>query len=203
MRSYARNVGTPSPYGTIKEDMIDNDSSKLDEDTIASYIKALKGIFVVEESEAWSPNLRSKTAIRTSNVRYFVDPSIGCAALGAGPKALIKDLNTFGFQFENLCIRDLRVYAERIGGKIKHFRTSSGLECDAVIVLRDGSWGAAEVKLGSQESIDYGARNLLRMVEELDPKMPRPEFLMVVTATNAAYVREDGVRVVPLGCLCP
>ena len=201
MRSYARNCSTQASNATIKADMLSNDSSNLDEDTILSYIRALKSLFVLEESEAWNPNHRSKTAIRTKNTRYFVDPSIACAALGIGPDGLIKDLKTFGLLFENLCIRDLRIYSDSIGGEVKHFRNSAGLEVDAVIVLRNGSWAGIEIKLGGQKLIDEGAKNLLKLASDIDDGMPRPSFLMVLTATQTAYCRDDGVWVVPLGCL--
>lgn len=203
LRSYARNCATSAPNTTIKDDMRTNDGGSLDTDTIASYTKSMKRLFVIEESEAWNPNLRSKTAIRTSNTRYFVDPSLACAALGIGPEGLISDIRTFGFLFENLCVRDLRVYSDPIGAVVKHFRDSSGLEVDAVVVRRDGSWGAVEVKLGGQEFIDAGARNLLKLRDSLAEGMRRPSFMMVLTATGAAYRREDGVWVVPLGCLRP
>lgn len=202
-RSYARNCSTPAPNTTIKDDMRINDGGSLDTDTIASYVKSMKRLFVIEESEAWNPNLRSKTAIRTSNTRYFVDPSLACAALGIGPDGLISDIRTFGFLFENLCVRDLRIYSDPIGATVKHFRDSSGLEVDAVVVRRDGSWGAVEVKLGGQEFIDAGARNLLKLRDSLAEGMKQPSFMMVLTATGAAYRREDGVWVVPLGCLRP
>lgn len=203
MRAYARNIGTPASNETIKNDMKENDASSLDVDTIYSYIEALKKIFVVEESNAWNPNLRSKTSIRTSNTRYFVDPSIATAALGIGPNDLMKDLNTFGFIFETLCIRDLRVYAESIGGTVYHYRDANGLECDAVIHLRNGSYGLIEVKLGGDRLINEGIENLKNMYSKIDTKkMNKPSFLMVLTATgNFAYRREDGVYVVPVGCL--
>ena len=203
LRSYARNCGTQAKITVIRDDISANDGLPPDEDTIRSYLNALKMLYVIEDSKSWNPNLRSKTAIRTSDTRYFVDPSIGCAALGIGPEGLIADLRTFGFLFENLCIRDLRVYSERVGGTVQHFRTSSGLECDAVVTFRDGGWIAAEIKLGGQDYIDEGAANLRKMVEMLDPGMRKPILLMVITATNAAYERDDGVWVVPLGCLGP
>ena len=202
LRSYARNCSTQANNSTIKKDMQANDSGTLDEDTIFSYVTALKRLFVIEESGAWNPNLRSKTAIRTSDTRYFVDPSIACAALGIGPAGLIGDLRTFGLLFENLCIRDLRVYAERIGGTVKHFRNSAGLEADAVITLRDGRWAAVEVKLGSSDLIEEGARNLLALKDEAETEKAAA-FLMVLTAGSIACRRKDGVWVVPLGCLGP
>lgn len=203
MRSYARNIGTQASYETIKEDMIKNDANSLDSDTVYSYINALKKIFVVEESPAWNPNLRSKIATRTSETRYFVDPSIGVAALGIGPDDLINDLRTFGLMFEAMCIRDLRVYADANNGKVYHYRDSSGLECDAVIHLRNGSYGLIEIKLGGDKLIQEGAENLLKLRSKIDTeKMNNPSFMMILTATgNYAYKREDGIFVVPIGCL--
>ena len=188
---------------TIMIDMIKNDSTSLDTDTVLSYVNALKRIFVVEESPAWNPNLRSKIATRTSDTRYFVDPSIGVAALGMGPNDLINDLKTFGLMFESLCIRDLRVYAEANNGKVYHYRDSSDLECDAVIHLRDGSYGLIEIKLGGDKLIQEGAENIIKLFDKIDTEtMKNPSFMMVITATgNYAYKREDGVFVVPIGCL--
>ena len=163
MRSYARNVGSQASNETLKNDMINNDSFSLDTDTVFSYINALKKIFVVDEVSAWNPNLRSKTAIRTSDTRYFIDPSIVTASLGLGPDDLINDLSTFGFIFENLCVRDLRVYAESINGDLYHYRDSSSLECDAVIHLRNGSYGLVEIKLGGDSLIEEGVENLLKL----------------------------------------
>lgn len=203
MRSYARNIGSQASNETLKNDMINNDSTSLDTDTILSYVNALKKIFVIEESLAWNPNLRSKTAIRTSETRYFIDPSIAVAALGLGPNDLINDLNTFGLIFETLCIRDLRVYAESINGNIYHYRDASDLECDAVVHLRNGSYGLIEIKLGGDKLINEGAQNLIKMKNKIDTnKMKKPSFLMVLTATSKyAYQREDGVYVIPIGCL--
>lgn len=203
MRSYARNIGSQASNETLKNDMINNDSTSLDTDTILSYVNALKKIFVIEESLAWNPNLRSKTAIRTSETRYFIDPSIAVAALGLGPNDLINDLNTFGLIFETLCIRDLRVYAESINGSIYHYRDASDLECDAVVHLRNGSYGLIEIKLGGDKLINEGAQNLIKMKNKIDTnKMKKPSFLMVLTATSKyAYQREDGVYVIPIGCL--
>lgn len=203
MKSYSRNIGTQASNETIKEDMMKNDSSSLDTDTILSYVNALKKIFVVEDSPAWNPNLRSKTAIRTSDTRYFVDPSISVAALRLGPNDLLNDLKTFGFIFESLCIRDLRVYAESNNGKVYHYRDSSDLECDVVIHLRDGSYGLIEIKLGGDKLIEEGSENLIKLKNKIDTeKMNNPSFMMVVTATGSyAYKRKDGVFVVPIGCL--
>ena len=203
MRSYARNIGSQASIETLRNDMINNDSFSLDGDTVFSYINALKKIFVVEDSPAWNPNLRSKTAIRSSDTRYFIDPSIATASLGIGPSDLINDLNTFGLVFENLCVRDLRVYAESMNGSLYHYRDSSSLECDAVIHLRNGDYGLIEIKLGGDMLIEEGASNLIKLKDKLDTtKMKKPSFLMILTATgNYAYKRKDDIYVVPIGCL--
>lgn len=203
LRSYARHQGSQASYGTIKADLIANESDSFSEDTIASYINALKKIFVIEDSEAWNPNLRSKSAIRTSDTRYFTDPSIATAVLGLGPSDLINDLNTFGLIFETLCIRDLRAYTEALNGKVYHFRDRNGLECDAVIHLRNGSYGLVEVKLGGDDLINEGVKTLKSLASKIDTeRMKLPSFLMVLTAVGSyAYRREDGVYVVPIGCL--
>ena len=203
LRSLARNQGSQASFGTIKEDLIVNEADSLSEDTIASYHKALKEIFVVEDSEAWNPNLRSKTAIRTSDTRYFTDPSIATAALGVGPQDLINDLNTFGLLFETMAVRDLRVYAEALNGKVYHFRDKNGLECDAVVHLRDGRYGLVEVKLGGEDKIRDGADALKDLAGKIDTgRMKAPSFMMVLIGVGQyAYRREDGVYVVPIGCL--
>lgn len=204
MRSYSRNQGSQASAGTILADIRANESEELSENTIYSYIKALKKIFVIEDSLAWNPNLRSKTAIRTSDTRYFIDPSIATAALGLGPDDLINDLNTFGLLFETLCVRDLRVYADALGGTVYHYRDKSNLECDAVVHLENGSYGLIEIKLGGDTLIKEGAENLQLLANKLDTtKMKKPSFLMVLTGVgDYAYKRpEDGVLVVPIGCL--
>ena len=203
MRSYARNIGTQASTETLKNDMINNDSTSLDTDMVLSYVNALKKIFVVEESPAWNPNLRSKTVIRTSDTRYFVDPSIAVASLGIGPKDLINDLNTFGLIFETLCIRDLRVYAESINDGVYHYRAALDLECDAVVHLRNGSYGLIEIKLGGDKLIEEGVKSLKALSSKIDTdKMKAPSFLMVLTGTgDYAYRRNDGVYVIPIGCL--
>ncbi len=203
MRSYARFQGAQTAIGKIKEDVRINDSMNIDDDTIGSYIKALKKIFVIEDMPAWNPNLRSKTAIRSSDTRYFVDPSIAVAALGVGPKDLIDDLETFGLLFETMCVRDLRVYAEALGGSVYHYRDKNGLECDAVVHLRNGSYGLIEIKLGGDNLIEEGASSLKSLAEKIDTtRMKNPSFLMVLTAVgDFAYQREDGVYVVPIGSL--
>ncbi len=203
MRSYARNQGSQVSNNIIAQDILANDEPSMNEETVATYLKALRRIFVVEDMPAWNPNLRSKTAIRTSDTRYFVDPSIGIAALGLGPEDLISDLKTFGFMFETLCVRDLRVYADSIGGQVYHYRDKDGQECDAVIHLRNGSYGLIEIKLGGDKLIEEGATSLKKMSEKIDTdKMNRAAFLMVLTGTgDYAYRRKDGVLVVPLGSL--
>ena len=203
LRSYARHQGAQASYGSIKADLKANESDTFDEDTIASYVNALKKIFVIEDAEAWNPNLRSKSAIRTSDTRYFTDPSIATAALGLGPSDLINDLDTFGLIFETLCIRDLRVYSEALNGKVYHFRDRNGLECDAVVHLRDGSYGLVEVELGGDTLINAGASTLKELAGKIDTdRMKQPSFMMVLTAIGPyAYRREDGVYVVPVSCL--
>lgn len=206
MRSYARNQGTQATVGTILADIKNNGDERMSDSTVYSYIKALKEIFVIEDSIAWNPNLRSKTAIRTSDTRYFIDPSIATAALGMGPKDLINDMETFGFIFETLAIRDLRVYADALDGKVYHYRDKNNLECDAVIHLRNGSYGLVEVKIGGTEPIREGAESLKTLSSKIDStRMKTPSFMMVLTGIgNFAYKRpEDGVLVVPIGCLKP
>lgn len=204
MRAYARHQGSQVSIATLKSDLKNNDQTSLDDDTISSYIEALRKIFVVEDLAAWNPNLRSKTAIRTTDTRYFVDPSIATAALGLGPNDLINDLNTMGLFFETMCIRDLRVFAEALNGKVYHYRDKSGLECDAVIHLRDGRYGLIEIKLGGETLINEGAKTLTALANQIDTtRMKTPSFCMVLTAVgDYAYRRpQDGVYVVPIGCL--
>lgn len=203
MKSYARNQGSQIAYTVIRDDIAANDSETLTEDTVYAYTNALRKIFVIEDMPAWNPNLRSKTAIRTSDTRYFIDPSIATASLGMGPEDLIKDLNTMGLFFETMCVRDLRVYAESIDGEVYHYRDKSGLECDTVVHLRNGSFGLIEIKLGGDKLIEEGAENLKTFSNKIDTnKMKAPSFLMVLTGTGKyAYRREDGVYVVPIGCL--
>lgn len=203
MRSYARNQGSQVPNTVIVSDIMANDFTGIDEETVASYLNALRKIFVVEDMPAWNPNLRSKTAIRSTDTRYFIDPSIATAALGLGPKDLIKDLKTFGFLFETLCVRDLRVYAGALNGTVYHYRDRDGLECDAVVHLRNGEYGLIEVKLGGDKLIEEGAANLKKLCSRIDTEKMRPaSFLMVLTGIgDYAYRRQDGVYVVPIGCL--
>ena len=203
LRSIARNQCSQIPVNAICADIENNDSIAANRLTIASYIEALKKIFVLEDSLAWNPNLRSKTAIRSSETRYFSDPSIGIAALGVRPNDLINDLSTMGLFFESMCVRDLRVYADALDGAVYHYRDSNGLECDAVLHLRNGSYGLIEIKLGGEKNIEEGARNLKLLASKIDTtKMKAPSFLMILTGTTKyAIRREDGVYVVPVGCL--
>ena len=166
-------------------------------------MNALRKIFVIEDMPAWNPNLRSKTAIRSSDTRYYVDPSIAAAALGIGPDDLINDLKIFGFLFETLCVRDLRVFADVLGGEVYHYRDKDGQECDAVIHLRNGKYGLIEIKLGGDTLIEEGAKSLKTLEAKIDTgKMNAPSFLMVLTGIgDYAYCRKDGVFVVPIGCL--
>jgi len=205
MRSYARNQASQAAFETIAADMQANEPKKMDVETVASYIAALKKLFVIEESQAWNPNLRSKTAIRTSNTRYYTDPSIGTACLSIGPKDLENDLNTFGLFFETLAIRDLRCYAEALMGNVFHYRDADKLECDAVIHLRDGRYCLVEIKLGGDVLINEGVESLTALKNKIDTtKMNKPSFLMVLTGVgDIAYRRDDGIYVVPVGCLKP
>lgn len=201
LKSYARNISSQAKMAEIKKDMIANDLDSLDEDTIYSYINALKRIFVIEDLSAWNPNLRSKTAIRTSDTRHFIDPSIAVASLGLSPSDLMNDLHTFGLFFESMCIRDLRVYTDSLNGELYHYRDQSGLECDAVIHLRDGRWAAIEIKLGDFD-FEHAAKNLLKLKSMIDTsKMKEPSFLMIITGTEYGYRRDDGIYVIPIGCL--
>ena len=203
MRSLSRHQGSQVSNQVIKDDIYINDSTNIDTETIVSYVNALKKIFVVEDMPAWNPNLRSKTAIRTSDTRYFSDSSIASAAMGIGPNDLISDLNTLGLYFETLCVRDLRVYSEALDGQVYHYRDSNGLECDAVVHLRNGNYGLIEIKLGGDRLIDEGAANLIKLSNKIDTtKMKKPSFLMVLVGVNKyAYKRQDGVLVVPIDCL--
>lgn len=203
LRSYARNVATAVSFNKMAADIKENDNVSITYETISDYVDALKKLFVLEDSPAWNPNLRSKTAIQSSDVRYFSDPSIATAALGISPKDLVNDIQTFGLLFENMAVRDLRVYADALDGSIYHFRDANGLECDAVLHRRDGSYGLIEIKLGGPDNIDKAAVALHTLADKIDDdKMKQPAFLMVVTAIGQyAYRRKDGVYVVPIGCL--
>ncbi len=203
LRSYARYQGTQTPVSQIRKDLMTNENDSLSDDTINSYLNALRQIFVVKDMEAWNPNLQSKTAIRTTPTRYFIDPSIATAVLRVGPEDLINDLKTFGLIFETMCVRDLRIYAEALDGDVYHYRDSNGLECDAVVHLRNGKYGLIEIKLGGEKLIEEGVKNLQKLESILDTtKMPAPSFLMILTAVgDYAYRRSDGIYIVPIGTM--
>lgn len=201
LRAYARNLSTPAKISTIKNDIEVNDIA-LDSRTLDLYINSFRNLYVIEDIEAWSPKLRSKSVLRTTNTRQLIDPSLATASMNASPDDLISDLKTFGFLFESLCIRDLRIYAQSLSGNVYNYRDSSGLETDAIIHLNDGQWGAIEVKIGGEESIELAAKHLIELKDKVDTeKMKQPAFLMVITASQYAYRRSDGVYVVPIGCL--
>jgi len=200
LRSLARNISTMATNTNLLKDVAANDMS-ITPPTLEVYMNALRRIFVVEDLPAWLPALRSKTAIRTSAKRQFVDPSLAVAILGTNPNGILSDFNTFGFLFESLCCRDIRIYSQAIGGEVFHYRDKSELEADMIISLRDGRWAAVEVKTGSKE-IELAATNLIKLSNKVDAeKMNKPSFLMVVTGGEYAYRRKDGVYVVPIGCL--
>lgn len=203
MRSYARHQATQTPVSIIADDIRANDVGSIDDKTVYSYLAAFNKMFVIEDMEAWNPNLRSKTAVRTSETRYFTDPSIATAALGIGPDDLMSDLNTFGLLFETLCVRDLRVYADALDGKVYHYRDKGGLECDAVVHLRNGSYGLVEIKLGGEKLISDGVSTLNSLESKIDTtRMKSPAFKMILTAVGKyAFRREDGIYIVPIGCL--
>ena len=198
LRSLARNISTTANLSVIKKDTEMSDDV-ISEKTIADYIKALEKMYLIEDVVAWSPKLRSKTEIRVTPKREFVDPSLAVAALRATDKDLLKDFKTFGLLFEALCIRDLRIYMESLDGEVFFYRDRNGLEADAILHLNNGDWAAVEIKLGTEETINEAAQNLLKLKNIID--MREPKFLMVLTATKYAYQREDGVLVVPIGCL--
>jgi len=200
LRSLARNIATTANYQTILEDIEATDLG-VSTKTIASYLNALRRIFVVENLPAWSPSLRSKTAIRTTEKRHFVDPSIATAIMRINPEGVLSDFEYFGFLFEALCTRDVRIYAQAIDGDVFHYRDKSGLEADLIVRLRNGKWGAIEVKLGHKQ-IEEAAKNLLELKAKIDDKkMGEASFLMIITGGQFAYQRKDGIWVVPIGCL--
>lgn len=205
MRSYARFQGAQVSINKIVQDIRSNESDEISNGTVEDYIKALRKLFVIEDMPAWNPNLRSKTAIRTSDTRYFIDPSIAVAALGAGPNDLINDLETFGLLFETMCIRDLRVYASALNGNVYHYRDKNGLECDAIVHLRNGNYGLIEIKLGGEKLINDGAESLKKLASNIDvTRMKKPSFMMVLAGLAPyAFQRPDGVWVVPVNCLKP
>jgi uncharacterized protein len=200
LRSYARNISTEAAYQTLIADVVSSNNRTMDTKTFDDYMDALKDLYILEDIDAWNPNLRSKTVVRSTATRHFVDTSIACQALGIKPADLMKDLNSFGLFFEDMAIRDLKIYSMNHGGEVRHYRDSRGLECDSVVHLEDGRWALIEVKLGGEELINGGANNMLKLAKDINMKQA-PSFMMVLTATGPAYRRPDGVYVVPLNCL--
>ena len=205
LRSYARNISTEAAVSTIISDIRQSNERSMDTKTYDDYMEALKDLYIIEDMEAWNPNIRSKTSIRGTPTRHFVDTSIACRSLGVNPLDLMNDLESFGLFFEDFAVRDLRVYADSLGGEVKHYRDNSGLECDAVVHLEDGRWGGIEIKLGGDDLINDGAESLKRLRDKIVQKSDEkaPSFLLVLTAVGAAYKREDGVYVAPINMLKP
>lgn len=203
--SYARNIGTQAKYEEIRKDVLKNGRERLGITTVYRYINALKTVFIIEDAECWSPKLRSRTVTRNTDTRYFVDPSIAVAVRRLGPEDLINDLETMGFLFENLVIRDLRVYAESMDGEVYHYRDRDNDECDAVVHLHDGRYGLVEIKLGDGNLVENGAKSLKRVEAKIDTtRMNPPSFKMIIVGVGRyAYRREDGIYVVPITCLKP
>ena len=205
LRSYARNISSEAAVSTIISDIRQSNERTMDTKTYDDYMEALKDLYIIEDMEAWNPNIRSKTSIRSTPTRHFVDTSIACRSLGVSPDDLMNDLESFGLFFEDFAVRDLRVYADSMGGVVKHYRDNAGLECDAVVHLEDGRWGGIEIKLGGDDLINDGAESLKKLrdkiVEKSDEKAP--SFLLVLTAVGGAYKREDGVFVAPINLLRP
>ena len=205
IRSYARHISTEAAISTIIADVRQSNERTMDTKTFDDYLEALKDLYILEDMPAWNPNIRSKTSIRSTPTRHFVDTSIACRALGVMPEDLLADLESFGLFFEDMAVRDLKVYAGTMGGEVKHYRDNAGLECDAVIHLENGQWGAIEIKLGGDELIEAGAASLKRLKTKLAEKSDEkaPSFLMVLTAVGGSYQREDGVYVAPINLLKP
>jgi len=205
LRSYARNISTEAPYTTIIEDIKSSNSRTMDSKTFDDYMDALKDLFIIEDLLAWNPNIRSKTSIRTSPTRHFVDTSIACRALNISPNDLLNDLKSFGYFFEDFAVRDLSIYASTIDGEINHYRDNTGLECDAILRLPSNKWAAIEIKLGGEKLIQEGADSLNRLKEKLLNKSDEttPAFMMILTACGPLYKRPDGIYVVPINCLRP
>jgi len=200
LRSYARNISTEASYKTLAADVISNENRTMNERTFDDYMDALKDLYIIEDIDAWNPNLRSKTIVRTTATRHFFDTSIACAALDITPDILMKDLNSFGLFFEDMVIRDLKVYALSLHGKVRHYRDSRGLECDAILHLDDGRWAMIEVKLGGETYINEGASNLIKIKNDL-ANSQNPDLMIIITATGPAYRRKDGILVIPINCL--
>lgn len=205
LRSYARNISSEAAVSTIISDIRQSNERTMDVKTYDDYMEALKDLYIIEDLEAWNPNIRSKTSIRSTPTRHFVDTSIACRSLGVSPSDLMKDLNSFGLFFEDFAIRDLRVYSDLLGGTVKHYRDNAGLECDAVVHLEDGRWGGIEIKLGGDDNVEEGASSLKTLRDKIVGKSDEkaPSFLLVLTAIGGAYKREDGVFVAPINMLRP
>ncbi len=205
LKSYARHISTEAAISTIIADVRQSNERTMDPKTFDDYMEALKDLYVIEDLPAWNPNIRSKTIIRSTPTRHFIDTSIACRALGVSPNDLMNDLESFGLFFEDFAIRDLSIYANAIGGTVTHYRDNTGLECDAVVHLEDGRWGAIEIKLGGDELIEHGAQSLKNLRDKITSisEERAPSFLMVLTAVGGAYRREDGVYVAPINLLKP
>ena len=205
IKSYARHISTEAAISTIIADVRQSNERTMDSKTFDNYMEALKDLYIIEDMPAWNPNIRSKTSIRSTPTRHFVDTSIACRALGVMPEDLHRDLESFGLFFEDMAVRDLRIYAETLGGEVLHYRDNAGLECDAIIHLEDGRWGAIEIKLGGDELIEAGAKSLKLLKAKIEEKGDEmsPSFLMVLTAVGGSYQREDGVFVAPINLLKP
>lgn len=205
VRSHARHISTEAAISTIIADVRQSNERTMDPKTFDDYMEALKDLYIIEDMEAWNPNIRSKTSIRSTPTRHFVDTSIACRALNVMPEDLLHDLSSFGLFFEDMAVRDLRIYASTLGGEVRHYRDNAGLECDAVVHLEDGRWGAIEIKLGGEDLIEDGASSLKTLKTKIEEKSDEksPSFLMVLTAVGGAYQREDGVYVAPINLLRP
>lgn len=205
LKSYARNISTEASVTTIIADITANNNRSIDRKTYDEYVEALEDLYIISDISAWNPNIRSKTSIRTTPTRHFVDTSIACRALNIFPNDLVNDLKSFGYFFEDFAIRDLSVYADTFDGEIRHYRDNTGLECDAILHLPNGDWAAIEIKLGGKELINEGIEALLRLKNKIIQKSDEkaPKFLMVLTAFGAAYKQEDGIYIVPINMLKP
>ena len=203
LRSYARNISTEASKQSIIDDVKQSNERTMDSRTFDDYIEALQDLYIITDIEAWNPNIRSKTSIRTTPTRHFVDTSIACRALNLFPEDLMNDLESFGLFFEDLAVRDLSIYAQAHGGEVRHYRDKNGLECDAIVHLGDGRWGAIEIKLGGDKLIEDGAKSLTALKNKIEKQSrePNPSFLMILTARGSLYQREDGIYVVPINCL--
>lgn len=205
VKSYARHISTEAAISTIIADVRQSNKRTMDSKTFDDYVEALKDLYLIEDMQAWNPNIRSKTSIRSTPTRHFVDTSIACRALNIMPDDLLRDLESFGLFFEDMAVRDLKIYASTLGGEVLHYRDNAGLECDAVVHLEDGRWGAIEIKLGGDELIEAGVTSLKNLKAKIEEKSNEksPSFLMVLTAVGGAYQREDGVYVASINYLKP